>query len=324
MSNPAVVLLASLNEIIGFPYRFEIEDNIGEAIHIHYKDIRLDMTIAEFNELANTLRDIFVELVDNKEFHIENFDAGNLLWLAEPMIHLKHIVEEEIFLEDILVDTYDEEGRIKYLPLPNSRVLKALRGDTSENDKRKQINYFNVNECDRQSNQERLQYDLDQIRTYGYPVNDELILLREDNTIIDGQHRASCLYYLYGNIKVPVRKISFSEKENAKMIVQQSSEDYYKGQNEMIQQKYFDLEQRYHNLDVVLNERDAIIHHYQEEERRRERDVRILDQTINEKDAIIKKYQDQIKELENELEKIQNSRSWRITKPLRKITGNDN
>lgn len=41
MSNPGVLSLASL-EAVGADYRFEIEDNIGEAIHIHYKDIRLD------------------------------------------------------------------------------------------------------------------------------------------------------------------------------------------------------------------------------------------------------------------------------------------
>lgn len=38
MSNPGVLSLASL-EAVGADYRFEIEDNIGEAIHIHYKDI---------------------------------------------------------------------------------------------------------------------------------------------------------------------------------------------------------------------------------------------------------------------------------------------
>ena len=29
--------------------------------------------------------------------------------------------------------------------------------------------------------------------------------------IFDGQHRASCLYYLYGNIRVPVRRMWFKD-----------------------------------------------------------------------------------------------------------------
>ena len=81
MSNPAVIQLASLEEITGFPYRFEIEDNIGEAIHIHYKDIRLDMTIKEFNEFADSVRKIFASMVEHEKFHIEDFDAGNLIFL---------------------------------------------------------------------------------------------------------------------------------------------------------------------------------------------------------------------------------------------------
>ena len=111
MSNPAVIQLASLEEITGFPYRFEIEDNIGEAIHIHYKDIRLDMTIKEFNEFADSVRKIFASMVEHEKFHIEDFDAGNLMWLAASLIDLEDIRTEEMYLEDILVDTYDEEGK---------------------------------------------------------------------------------------------------------------------------------------------------------------------------------------------------------------------
>lgn len=51
MSNPGVLSLASLAPV-GADYRFEIEDNIGEAIHIHYKDIRLDLTVDEFYKIA--------------------------------------------------------------------------------------------------------------------------------------------------------------------------------------------------------------------------------------------------------------------------------
>ena len=32
--------------------RLDIEDNIGESIHIHYKNLRLDFTVEDFIELA--------------------------------------------------------------------------------------------------------------------------------------------------------------------------------------------------------------------------------------------------------------------------------
>jgi|TARA_Y100000310_G_scaffold279708_1_gene298985 hypothetical protein len=32
--------------------RLDIEDNIGEGIHIHYKNFRLDLTIKDFLKLA--------------------------------------------------------------------------------------------------------------------------------------------------------------------------------------------------------------------------------------------------------------------------------
>lgn len=386
MSNPAVMLLASLKEISGFPYRFEIEDNVGEAIHIHYKDIRLDMTIEEFHRLADSLRDIFTDLVGNEKFHIEDFDAGNLVWLAQPLIDLEDIVEEEVYLEDILVDTYDKDGKVVYRPLPESRVLKALHGDTAENDARKQINYFVVNGCERETNQGRIGYNMEQIKKEGYPRNNELILLRSDNTIIDGQHRASCLYYLYGNIKVPVRKIYFKERMKDENNTKQDMVFYYQELNQMLRQKHFELEQQYHKLDIVLNEKDRIIANYQEEQQkrdqdihkldialnekdriiasyqeeqqRREQDVQHLDETLNEKDRIIANYQgeialkngeiakkeNEITQKENEIvrkeseraqlesevyklgariDEMENSLSWRMTKPLRKISGSD-
>ena len=49
MSNPGVI------ELFGFEFRnnfgnhsFRVEDNIGEAIHFHFDNIRLDLTVKEF------------------------------------------------------------------------------------------------------------------------------------------------------------------------------------------------------------------------------------------------------------------------------------
>lgn len=115
-------------------------------------------------------------------------------------------------LADLLVDTYDEYGKEVLAPISESRVVKALYGNSSENDIRKQVNYYNADTATVEKNKDRVIYNLDQIKKDGYPSGRErIILFNDSNQIFDGQHRASCLYYLYGNIRVPVRRMWFKD-----------------------------------------------------------------------------------------------------------------
>ena len=52
MSNPAVITLASLNGRNNTFKRFQIEDNIGESIHLHVDNMRIDLSVNEFFELT--------------------------------------------------------------------------------------------------------------------------------------------------------------------------------------------------------------------------------------------------------------------------------
>ena len=57
-----------------------------------------------------------------------------------------------------------------------------------------------------------MQLILDSVKQNGYPYNNNYIVLYgDDNIIRDGQHRASCLYYLYGNIEIPVMRLHFKD-----------------------------------------------------------------------------------------------------------------
>ena len=281
MSNPGVLRLATLNILPNFPYRFEIEDNIGEAIHIHYKDIRLDLSIAEFKDLYMKAVQMMEQLVDNDIFRVKDFDPGNLIWLASMLPKLDKITTKDVYLEDILVDTFDVEGKEVMMSLSHSRVLKALNGDTSENDLRRQANYYQAGTSKLQSNDDRVKFNLENIKKYGYPVGNELILLRPDNSIVDGQHRAACLYFLYGNIKVPVRVIEFEEK------VRSQSQISSGVIIEKLQKELSAVNQQYHDLDVRLKEKDSAICELISEASKREKDISILSDTINDKDRII-------------------------------------
>ena len=210
MSNPAVLSLASLEAVGDVGYRFEIEDNIGEAVHIHYKEIRLDLTVQEFYEIAGRMEKVIDQIVDVEGFFCRDFDPVHLVGVSGLLADLEKITYDEVFLEDLLVDTYDEKGREVLRPLAESRVLKALHGMTVENDNRKQINYYDADLLRRQTNSERLQYNLKQVKDHGYPAGRQLITLFDTKyRIYDGQHRAACLYFLYGNIKVKVRRLWF-------------------------------------------------------------------------------------------------------------------
>ena len=52
-TNPGVIILTK-EQLRGtyMHHRLDIEDNIGEGIHIHYKNLRLDFTIEDYIELA--------------------------------------------------------------------------------------------------------------------------------------------------------------------------------------------------------------------------------------------------------------------------------
>lgn len=37
------------------PTKFDIDDNVGEGIHLHIRNVRIDMSIAEFDAFAEEL-----------------------------------------------------------------------------------------------------------------------------------------------------------------------------------------------------------------------------------------------------------------------------
>jgi hypothetical protein len=64
MSNPGVLMLS---ETLINGKSFRIEDNIGEAIHIHFGDIRLDMTIREFFDFDKQITALAANMIMGEE-----------------------------------------------------------------------------------------------------------------------------------------------------------------------------------------------------------------------------------------------------------------
>ena len=209
MINPGVIQLATLKHT---NYRFDIEDNIGESIHIHYMDMRFDFTIKEFIEFANDVEKIVNLLLSDIGESLQSFDLAFFIDLAGSIPDLERVTYERLMLDELQVDTHNEEGAVVVRPLKESRVLKALNGMTSENDRREQKNYFSPLSCSLLTNQERLDFNLERMkRQDGFAPNDFITLYNDSNIIRDGQHSAACLYYLKGNTTVPIRRLWFRD-----------------------------------------------------------------------------------------------------------------
>ena len=202
MSNPGVIELSSSATK---RHSFRVEDNIGEAIHLHIDDnIRLDLTVRDFFALCKKTEGIINELVEVKGFDAKEVDPLFLKEIAPLLSELERVEKEKIFLDELIVDKQWMGGISYYGKLKDSRVVKALQGQRQENDAREQTNLVG------QSNGDRTRRVMEGIRRCGYPIDGTyMILFNNENWIRDGQHRAACLYLLYGNVEVEVLRFYF-------------------------------------------------------------------------------------------------------------------
>ena len=198
MSNPAVIKLQS-GTVSGSSVW--LDDNFGESIHIHIDNYRVDLTVTEFGQLYTDLCRTLNTLIDVDGFDISKIDPVYLsLWLWPYLPDLTAVSFDNVHLEDMYTSVHSV-----LVPLKDSLSVKYLRGISNEN-----------NSIDRPSNlmgqddNERTDTILESIKNNGYPYDGNYIIMYgNDNIIQDGQHRASCLYYLYGNIEVPVMRLHF-------------------------------------------------------------------------------------------------------------------
>lgn len=205
MRNPAVTKLVK-NKIGGLG--FWMDDNIGESIHIHLADFRLDLSVEELHTLSNELTEVIAEQICVEGFDVHRIDPVFLSGMLAPLLpHLERVVIDEVDLGDLLVAYGDKWGFFtKYRHLKDGRAVKALHGDPRENDDIRGSHHIG------QTSAERLSSMQESIRDNGYPVDGQYIILFNDQMLVrDGQHRASCLYYDRGNVKVPVMRLYFDK-----------------------------------------------------------------------------------------------------------------
>lgn len=207
MSNPGVIELSNLQfkDYTG-SHNFRVEDNIGEAIHFHLDNIRLDLTVNEFRTLADDMLDAITASVNVEGFDARKQDPLFLFDTAEYLPYLREVKIEYMPVKDFIVDTHGGGGQRIYRHIKHSRVVKALRGDLAENDMHDQINFLG------QNNRQRLLSIFESVYKNGYPFNDEYIILFNDQNIIrDGQHRAGSIYFMKPDAVIPIQRWIFAD-----------------------------------------------------------------------------------------------------------------
>lgn len=209
MSNPAVIILDEVNTKKSRFKRFVVEDNIGESIHLHVDNMRVDFTIKEFLEFSKMIRSSLEELDLLSPYSISNFDEHFLNEIALFLPNLKSIKIQEIELSKlkcIVHKKYKSDLILsKLTSISSIPSYKYLQGDEHEFKNYNQYNYFNI------QNESRLLNTQASIQKNGYPFEEKYIVLFNGQDIIrDGQHRAAILAHLYGlSYKVKVMRFYF-------------------------------------------------------------------------------------------------------------------
>ncbi|ABW66339.1 hypothetical protein [Desulfosudis oleivorans] len=209
MSNPAVITLAELQGGLAGLDRLQIEDNIGEAIHLHIGPVRLDFTITDFLDLAEGMKKALDATGRFSPYTAEQFDPMFLLTCGSLLAHLEGIDIEERYIDDLRCIVYRSRrlGIYTVKPVKQTPAYRFLATGDEKFLCYEQKSYLGMN------NKERLVQVVANIENFGYPREGRHIILFKGQSIVrDGQHRLAALRHRYGNMKIPVMVFRFSPK----------------------------------------------------------------------------------------------------------------
>ena len=205
MSNPGVILLAKTKTAWG---EFLIEDNLGEAVHLHLDEIRADLTIDDFRQMAEQCTEILDNFISLQEFSCKELNPVFLSQIAHMLPDLEEVQKRQMELHRFRIQTKNKYGIPVIQKVKDSRILKALQGDHREDDgfSQQENHIF-------QSNAERTAENLRIIEAEGYdPDKGMIVIFNGQEFIRDGQHRAAALYFLGKNDPVETLDLVFRDR----------------------------------------------------------------------------------------------------------------
>jgi len=214
MSNPGVITLANESSNKGKINRFVVEDNIGESIHLHIDNMRVDFTISEFLTFSEAIRQSLNKIDFLCGYKLSQFDEHFLKECSSYLPRLKKIEIEDIQLSKLMCivnsNYHGDLNFLKLVPLALCPAYRFLTGNGKEFLEYEQYNYHNVN------NEDRLLEISDSVQKNGYPSDGRYIVLFNGQDVIrDGQHRGAILANLLGGQEtVKVMRFYFNEEKH--------------------------------------------------------------------------------------------------------------
>ncbi len=214
MSNPAVIELYNASSKKGLFKRFVLEDNIGEAIHLHMDSLRSDMSVEGFLSLSDILRKSIEKLDIFGGHSLTGFDEVFLADHAEYIAVLEKVEVEKIKLSDLKfveVKHLKKGGVVlRNVRLQDLEEYKYLSGNGELSFAGSIYEYFE------RGREKYIRALLDICREGKYPNNGRhIVLFNGQNYVRYGHAEAAVLAYLNGiDAEVPVIRFHFPGKKH--------------------------------------------------------------------------------------------------------------
>lgn len=202
MSNPGVILLAEHKKSGGCFEKLRIEDNLGESVHIHLDDFRIDLTLNEYQSFSELIWQALVELDDlPNELEASNFlsDTYKAVSYQRPIL-----MSKKIKLKELKFIKRSNWLRFFYLyklvNIEQTPQFLFLTGKSKEYVRYPQKNHLGMNNVERLKRRSVGMLDEN--------TSAAIIFGNQSSVIRDGMHMCSLLAYKYGVVsKVNVIKV---------------------------------------------------------------------------------------------------------------------
>lgn len=178
-------------------------EKINASIFLIIRETKIELTLNDLDKLADEIYGYF-ETKYPINYNYRDFDPIFVsLFLYEYIGKIKEIKFDNVYIDDFKLLRKNSDP----VSLDFSESYKAL----ISNDNRQIYTPFKSNHII-DNDYDRLNVSLNGIKKYKYPAFNKYIILYNDEPFIrDGQHRASVIKYLYGNIKVDVLRLYIDE-----------------------------------------------------------------------------------------------------------------
>lgn len=180
MSNPGVLTLTKKS--ISADKSFRVEDNLGESIHFHYNDIRIDLTIKELLYLSKICDYAIYELIRAENFNLDDFDGDFLNRYSECLMDLRSVTKDTVNADSLYYQT------VNLLHLPVRKKMSAAHAKS-----------FFVKNTDEKRDEIKRRYDV--------------VLFNDNATIMYGKEYVAEHLLKSGKEPITVLRMNFDNKK---------------------------------------------------------------------------------------------------------------